>query len=150
MTKRSNSPNKFLTQKESEKMKRCVEDAEKKTSAELKVILVRHCWGHIQEKAARLFRKFRLHETKNRNAVMIMLVLTDREFIIYGDEGVHEKVGQSFWDDMRNKMAACFREDKFCDGLCLGISLIGEKLAMHYPPEQEDRNEIADNVDFEK
>jgi uncharacterized membrane protein len=150
MIKRSNDPGKFFTPEESGKVKRCVGDAEKKTSAELKVILVRYCWGDIRQKAARLFRKFRLHETKNRNAVMIMLVLADREFLIYGDEGVHEKAGQAFWDDVRNKMAACFRDGKFSDGLCLGISLIGGQLAQHYPPEQEDKNEISDNVDFEK
>lgn len=127
-------------------MKSAVERAEKLTSGEIKLVLVRHCWSDIRAKAARIFQKCGLHKTEQRNCVMIMLVLTNREFLLYGDEGIHEKVGQDFWDDVRDRMLEKFKQDRFGDGLAEGIELVGKKLAKFFPPLTRDKNEISDEI----
>jgi len=78
-----------------------------------------------------------------------MLVLANHEFLIYGDEGIHEKVGQNFWDDVRDSMLEEFKEDKFGEGLCKGIERIGEKLAQFFPYQAGDKDEISDEVAYE-
>lgn len=146
MRKRGSRPERFLDPDEKEQIEAAIREAERHTSAEIKLVLVRHCWGDIREKAASIFEKHGLHRTKERNAVLILLVTTNRELLIYGDEGIHEKVGQSLWDDVLDQMLAEFRRDDFATGLTLGVKRIGEKLTEFFPPRGDDVNEIADEV----
>ena len=103
---RPTHPAKFLSAEEAHQVKEAIGDAEKRTSAEIKLVVARHCWGDIYQKARHIFVKHELDKTERRNAVLILLIVTNREFLIYGDQGIHQKVGQTFWDDVRNVMFA--------------------------------------------
>jgi uncharacterized membrane protein len=140
------NPSLLLTDEEAVRLKATVGEAESRTSAEIKVAVVRHCWGRLEEKAAALFRKRGLDCTDERNCVLIMLVVANREFIVHGDEGIHAKVGQAFWDELRDVMQARFPAGEFCTGLCEAVTLAGEKLAAHFPRRADDRNEVSDDV----
>lgn len=146
---RSSKPSEFLTPEESAQVEAAIRHAESRTSAELRLVIVRHCLGDLERKAARVFRKFGLHETAERNGVLILLVTTNREFLIHGDEGIHERVGQGFWDDIRDRMGRRFREGDFGDGLCEAIRTIGDRLAEQFPRRADDRNELPDEVGYE-
>jgi len=147
--KRSGNPREFLTAEEARRLDAAVKEAEKQTSGEIKVVLIRHCWTNIHAKAAQLFAKHGLDKTERRNCAMILLVLANREFLIYGDEGIHEKVGQGFWDDVRDAMLDKFKKDEFGEGLCIGVQRIGEKLAHYFPYQADDKEEIPDDVAYE-
>ena len=147
---RSTNPKKFLSEDEKQHVQNAINQAEQQTSAEIKFVIVRHCWDDIRTKAAKIFKKLNLHKTKERNCVLILLVTTNHEFLIYGDEGIHEKVGQDFWDDVRNKMQNQFQENNFVEGVSEGIQLIGEKLAAYFPRQLTDVNEISDEVAYEE
>lgn len=147
---RPSNPNEFLMVDEAAAVEAVVKEAEKRTSAEIKVVVVRHCWDDIRRKAARVFRKFGLEGTEQRNCVLILLVVANREFLIYGDQGIHEKVGLDFWDDVRDRMRSKFAEDKFGEGICEGVRLVGEKLAEYFPYQVGDKDEISDEVVYEE
>ena len=146
---RSANPKKFLSAEESARVAKAIEEAERRTSAEIKLVIVRHSWGDIKVKAARAFRKMGLDRTELRNCVLIMLVTTNREFLVYGDQGIHEKVGQGFWDDVRSLMAEKFAAGEFAKGLAGAVKRAGEKLAEYFPNRADDRNEISDEVAYE-
>jgi len=122
---------------------------EGKTSAEIKVVIARHCWDDMKRKAAGIFRKLALDKTCERNCVLILLVTANREFLIYGDEGIHALVGQDFWNDVRDLMSAHFRQGEFGAGLAAGVERVGERLACYFPFRPDDRNEIANDVAYE-
>jgi len=143
---RSTNPRKFLSKAESAKINAAIKRAENNTSAEIKLVIARHCWGNMKTKASRIFRELGLDRTKERNCVLIVFVVTNREFLIYGDQGIHEKVGQEFWDEVRDKMAGAFREDSFGQGISDGVSLIGERLSRHFPYQRDDVDEISDEI----
>lgn len=143
---RSTNPKKFLSKAESERINSAIKEAEGKTTGEIKVVIARHCWGKLAVKAAKIFRQLGLDKTKERNCVLILFVVTNREFLIHGDQGIHEQVGQGFWDDIRDKMAAAFRQDEFGDGISRGVSLIGERLSEYFPYQREDIDEISDEI----
>ena len=149
MDNRSGNPEEFLTPEEKIMVKNAVQAAEKGTSAEIKLVIVRHCWGAPEEKAAHLFIKNELHKTEDRNCVMIMLVLANREFVIFGDVGIDEKVGQNFWDETRDVMVEFFKQNKFGEGLAEGIKNIGEKLQYYFPYKKDDVNEVSDEISYE-
>ncbi len=147
---RSSNPDKFLTDSENVAVRYAIKDAEKCSSAEIKFVIARHCWDDIRRKAVKVFKKLGLCETEDRNCVLILLVVTNREFVIFGDVGIDEKVGQDFWDDVRNVMSERFKEDRFGEGICNGAKLIGGKLATYFPSEANDSNEISDEINYEE
>lgn len=142
-------PRLLLTDSERGDVERAIAEAESRTSAELKLVIVRHCWGDIQEKLLATFQRLKLDQTAKHNAVMIMVVTANRQLSIYGDRGIHEQVGENFWFDVRDEILDSFGDGRFGDGLCTGIRRIGQKLATAFPYEEADENEISDNVAFE-
>ena len=148
--KRSNKPENFLFPEEKQQIEEAVYAAEKKTSAEIKVAIARYCWGDIERKAIKIFAKHELHKTELHNCVLILLVLANREFVIFGDKGIHEKAGQELWDDVKERMVEFFKEDRFGDGLAAGVEEVGKKLIEFFPYEEGDRNEIDNEVLYEK
>lgn len=147
---RSTNPRQFLSSEESAAVERAIAEAESHTSAEIKFVIARHCWGDIRDEAARIFKKMGLHKTAHRNCVLILLITTNREFMIYGDSGIHEKAGQVHWDDVRNHMARKFKEDAFAEGISDAAKMIGEKLAQYFPHTATDINEIPNEVDYQE
>ena len=146
--KRSSNPRSFLTHDEALAVEAALEKAERATSAEIKVVFVRHSWGDLSRKARRIFTHLNLDKTTDRNGVLIILVVANRQFLIYGDIGIHRKVGRGFWGDVRDVMAQHFQNDAFGEGLCGGIARIGEKLATHFPWTSGDRNEIDNRIEY--
>jgi uncharacterized membrane protein len=146
---RPNNPKNFLGKQELARVTAKIAGAEQMTSAEIKVVIVRQCWTDLRKKARKIFKKHGLDKTAGRNCVLIALVTTNRELLIYGDRGIHEKVGQHFWDEARNAMIAKFKEDEFGEGLSAGIHLVGQKLAPLFPYQEGDVDEISNEVVFE-
>jgi uncharacterized membrane protein len=144
--KRSTDPRRFLSAEESARVGRAVAQAEGRTSAEVRLLIVRHCWGDLHRKAGRLFRRHGLDKTEQRNAVMVMLVTTNRQLLIYGDRGIHEQVGEGFWDSIRDQMVRRFKAGEVGEGLCDAIHQIGQRLAEFFPRREGDVNEIPDGV----
>ena len=147
---RSTNPRRFLSEAETAAVQAAIKDAERGTSAELKVVLARHCWGSLKTKARRIFSELGLRQTQERNCVLLLLVVANREFLLYGDEGLHEKVGQDFWDDVCRQMLDAFRGERFAEGICQGIRLIGEKLAGYFPHRRADTDEISNEIVYRR
>lgn len=143
---RSTQPEMFFTPDERAGIVTTIEKAEHATSAEIKLIVLGRSRGDIKQTAAQLFREQNLDKTQLRNAVLILLIISSREFLIYGDEGIHQKVGQAFWDDVKEIMLEKFQKDQFGTGLQVGINRIGEKLKQYFPCLQGDINEIDDGI----
>jgi uncharacterized membrane protein len=146
MTKRSTQPDAFFSADERSGIVAAIEKAERATSAEIKLIVLGRSRGDIKRTAAELFREHALDQTEQQNAVLILLVIANREFLIYGDEGIHQKAGQSFWDDVKETMQGYFCKDEFGTGLQAGIDRIGEKLKQYFPYVQGDINEIDNEI----
>jgi uncharacterized membrane protein len=146
--KRSNNPKKFLSDDELYRVTTKIAAAESMTSAEIKLVIVKHCLTSIKRKALKIFKKYKLDKTGQRNCVLVLVVTTNRQFLIYGDQGIHEKVGQDFWQEVEKSIAMKFRENKMGDGLSAGIHLIGTKLAQYFPFQFDDIDEISNDVVF--
>ncbi len=107
-------------------------------------------WGNVEKTAGKAFRRLGMENTADRNGVLIFLVPSRKRFAILGDMGIHEKVGQAFWNDVSACLSAHFRKGAFTEGLVEGIRMVGDRLATHFPSAGEaDRNELPDHMDFQ-
>jgi len=139
----------MLEEREIKRLEAKITALETMTTAEFKIIICSHAWFGLKRKARALFNKYNLNKTKDRNAVLIMLVENDREFLIYGDEGIHNKVGDEFWQSTRQTMAGFFRQGEIANGLSTGLHLIADALTEHFPGHNADTNEISNEIIFE-
>lgn len=134
-----------------DKIRAAIKDAEKVTSGEVRVSISTYFWGRIRPVAERAFHRLKMDGTKDRNGILFFVVPSRRRFVVLGDEGIHARVGQEFWDDVAAIISAEFKKGLFQEGLLRGIALAGEKLAAHFPYDAAtDRNELPDDVDFGK
>lgn len=136
----------FLSQSDERRVEAAIAAAERATTAEMKIVVLRWCWSDLARKAIEVFHRLGLDRTKAHNCVLILIVRSNREFIIYGDRGITARVGFDYWFDVRDVMAGHFREGRIVEGLCEAIGMIGEKLVEHYPTQGENPNEIDDAI----
>lgn len=132
-----------------EAVRKAIEDAEGRSSGEIRVSVSTFFWGSVRKTAERAFVRLGMDQTARRNSILFFVVPSRRTFVVLGDEGIHAKVGQAFWDAVTAAMSARFKEGDFTGGLVLGITEAGRRLAEHFPSQGAlDRNELPDAVDF--
>ncbi len=87
-----------------------------------------------------------LYRTREANGILIYLSLFERRVVVIGDRGIHEKMGNQHWDDVRDKIIAGIRQGKAREGICAAIQSCGDALAQHFPHRPDDVNELPDQV----
>jgi uncharacterized membrane protein len=139
---------KAITKQEIAELKAAVAKAEKLTSGEIRVFIEDHSEDGPLDRAAFLFAHLGMHKTDLRNGVLIYVAFIDRKFAIIGDKGIHEKVGDTFWDQIKLNMASNFREGRILNGLLVAVEESGNALSKFFPYQGGDRNELSDDVVF--
>jgi len=136
----------FVKQLDSKRIKDAIAAAELLTSGEFRVVVHHKTVTDPVATARDEFARLKMFRTRERNAVLILVAPESRKFAIYGDEAIHAKCGQPFWDDVTAAMTGFFREGKFTDGLVHAIEHAGQFLAQHFPRQADDKNELPDDV----
>ncbi len=143
------SQHKLLDIINDDRIKIAIASAEQQTSGEIRVSVSRYFWGSVRRAAEMAFKRMGMRATQDRNGILIFVVPSRRRFVVVGDEGIHKKVGQEFWEKLVAAMSGDFREGKFNEGLVRGIAECGRLLAAHFPFQGErDVNELPDEIDF--
>ena len=141
----------FLTEEEEQKITAAIAAAEKKTSGEIRVYMESRCsYLDPLDRAKELFYQLKMHETKERNGVLLYLATKDHQLAVYGGQGIHEKVGSDFWNQEVRQILDEFKEHHFADGIVHVVTDIGAALTTHFPYDKDDKNELPDHIIFGK
>lgn len=143
-------PKDRLSEEDKEIIVQAIQEAEKNTSGEIRVHLENHCKIDVLDRASEVFGTLKMHETKLRNGVLFYLAMKDHQFAILGDSGINQLVPEHFWEEIRDFMVAKFKEGKYAEGLSEGIKMAGHQLKAHFPYQADDRNELSDDISFNK
>src|SRR5215472_3688707 len=128
-----------------EKIKEAIQNAEHRTSGEIRVSVAPFFWGNVHKAAEKAFERLGMTRTKDRNGILFFVVPARRKFVVLGDRGIHERVGQDFWHSVVAAVSEKFRNGDFTGGLVKGIETVGEQLATHFPYDATtDKNELPD------
>lgn len=138
----------LLTEQEQDLITTAISDAEKLTSGEIRIAVEKHCKAEALERAAGYFHELGMDKTSLHNGVLIYLAYEDHKFAIIGDKGIHKVVPEDFWETTQVAMQAHFSAGQLVSGLIAGIRLAGEKLAVHFPYQTGDINELPDDIIF--
>ena len=140
----------FLSRKlpvDTQKIEQAISRLEKKTSAELRVVVEHRTDNpNAVERANQLLDELNMRETAERNGVLIYLAFKPHRLAVVGDAGIHQKVGQVFWQIIYDAMKADVRRGDYTEGICKGIEQVGKRLAVHFPYRDDDKNELPNEV----
>ena len=121
-------------------------EAESRSNGEIRVQVKRGFSQDVFLDAKKAFQKLGMHRTKERSGVLIFIAWKSRSFAILGDEGIHQKVGDPFWNGTRDRMQEKFSEGKLTEGILAGVDAAGEVLKKYFPRRADDKNELPDTV----
>lgn len=138
----------MLSNLEQQQVLACIAAAEATTSGELRVHLEASCTVDPVARAVDLFYELGMQATVQRNGVLIYVAYETKNLAIIGDQGINACVGPNFWDSTRDLMLSHFKEGQLAEGLCAAVTEAGTQLAQHFPPQQNDQNELPNQISF--
>ncbi|MEO5570351.1 MAG: TPM domain-containing protein [Bacteroidia bacterium] len=139
---------KILTPEKRDIIGAAIKNAEKLTSGEIRLVVEDTCNTDVLDRAAHLFHKLKMDQTKERNGVLIYVSVDDHKFAIIGDAGIHKIVKDDFWNKIKEEMTAHFRQQHIAEGIIHAINEAGKALSHHFPFQTDDRDELSDEIVF--
>ena len=136
----------LFTDDEKELIRKAIADAEEMTSGEIRVFFEKSCSIDVYDRALKVFYDLKMNETKDRNGVLFYLAYSDHKFAIIGDEGIHNKVKQDFWDEVKTTCVSYFSRNMITEGIVSGVEMAGEKLKSYFPYNKNDKNELSNDI----
>ena len=137
----------FLSKLEHDRIVRAIQDAESESSGQIRVHIQRgKLDGDPLEAAQKKFQALKMHNTRDRNAVLIYVAPRAHKFAIVGDRAIHEKCGEQLWQRLADKMREHFRNEKFTQALVDAIHDVGNVLAAEFPQTSPGANELPNII----
>jgi len=93
-------------------------------------------------RALELFASLRVWDTEENSGVLIYLQMVDHRIEIVADRGIDRRVEQSAWDAICRRMEVEFRAGRFEAGTIAAIGEVTELLARHFPPGDDNPDEL--------
>ena len=137
----------FLSRLGHDHIVKAIRDAESKTSGQIRVFVQRgKLEGDPLIAAQKRFHRLSMHKTGHRNGILIFVAPRAHKFAVVGDQAVHEKCGDEFWQRLVAGMREHFRNEKFSHALVEAIEEAGKVLATYFPKESALANDLSEKV----
>ena len=150
------SSRRFFTAEQAEAITIAIEQAEDGHRGEIQVIVEANLPSHIayrydsKARAQALFAKYRVWDTERNSGVLIYLNLCEHQIELVADRGINQAVDTTRWDQIVQLMTPYFKQNNFAEGLCIGITELGEILEQFYAndPHDPEGNELPNTPRF--
>ena len=142
----------FFSAEEQQLIIESIRNAERMTSGEVRVFVESKCsYMDAIDRAAELFFQLEMQKTDDHNAVLVYVAMKDRQLAVFGDEGIHNKVGNEYWSTEVKKMISNFNRENYAAGIAEVVKDIGVALTKNFPFNNDtDKNELPDDIVFGK
>lgn len=143
-------PKSLLSEEDNRLVVKAIRQAEKATSGEVRVFIESRCaWMNAMDRAAEIFFSLKMEQTEQRNAVMVYVAIKDRQLAVFGDEGIHQRVGTEYWNNIVRDMLRDFSAENYGKGIAECVIQIGNALQQYFPYDKDtDKNELPDEIVF--
>ncbi|HUI30837.1 MAG TPA: TPM domain-containing protein [Candidatus Acidoferrales bacterium] len=142
---------KILTKDELQNLAEQIGEIEKKTAAEIRVVV--HHKKHWSERklsarqvAEREFGVLNMAKTKKGTGILVFILVSERQFELLADHGVIAVLPEEFWTNAAQKLSGHFSRNNFYDGLKAALAEIGEVLETKLPPIAGEQSELPNDV----
>jgi len=140
--------NSFLTDQQMASLVVAIQTAEDHSTGEIRIHIDSNTEGNNAEIAFEVFKRLCKDKTAEKNAVLFHVNFEQKYLTIIGDEGIHEKVRQNFWEKMHDEITAEFSRGNFHEGLKNALLETGLELKKYFPIAGENPNELSNEITF--
>ena len=137
----------FIQALDDQQVAEAIAQAEKTTSAEIRVFVSESAVNEPVLEAEKQFVRMGMMKTALHNGVLIYFAPKSQKYAVIGDKGVHEKCGQKFWEHITEEMTPLLKLGKFTEAVVLAVKEIGAALAKEFPPVPGDKDELPNRVE---
>jgi uncharacterized membrane protein len=145
----------YFNQQAKEEISKAVTQAEQGHAGEIQVIIEGHLplqqalTGSTQQRAKQLFAEHGVWDTAHNSGVLLYINLCEHQVEILADRGIHRYVNADHWQQICNQVTALLAQEKYLDGVLIGIDLMGKTLNDYYDKAFKDvGNELGDGALF--
>jgi uncharacterized membrane protein len=138
----------FFNEQEQRLLVNAIAEAELKTSGEIRLHIANFCFGNELEAAQKIFARLKMHQTAERNGVLIYIAVRSRKIAVFGDEGIHQKLGNAFWETLVQNLISNFKSNNKAPSLAECIKECGKQLGIYFPRKANDTNELSNTISF--
>jgi uncharacterized membrane protein len=129
-----------LTEAALQRLTSCIAASEQQHTGQIRIVVEAALpWSYLRrhatarERAVMLFSKYRVWDTQHNNGVLIYLLVPEHAIEIVADRGLASHIDPQEWRDLLLRMAACFKESRFEEGLEQAIASVSQRLAQSFP-----------------
>jgi uncharacterized membrane protein len=140
--------NSFLTDYEMASLVEAIQTAENHSTGEIKIHVDSTTEGNNAKMAFEVFKNLCQNQTVELNAVLFHINFEQQYLTIIGDEGIHQKVQQHFWNKMHDEITQEFARGNFHDALKKALLDTGFELKKHFPITGRNPNELSNEITF--
>lgn len=139
----------IFTKDEEARIMETIRVAEQNSTGEIRLFVEDFCMRDSPvERAEEVFQLFGMFNTRQRNGVLLYLAEKSRHYAVWGDVGIHQAVGNSFWEAEKRVLHEHLQQGRAAEGVCLTVQQIGERLRRHFPADAStpNDNELPDEI----
>jgi uncharacterized membrane protein len=139
-------PKHFIQELDEARIIAAIGAEERRTSGEIRVYISNHERHDPLAAAQGRFLAMEMQKTRERNAVLIYFAPRTHQFALWGDIGVHEKCGETFWAEITAGMTPLLKNGRLTEAVEHAVKAVGAALAKHFPRRPDDTNELPNEI----
>jgi uncharacterized membrane protein len=136
----------ILTDEQELMLVEAIREQELRTSAEIRICVSYKLIWRYERYAWQVFERAGMRNTRQRNGVLIAMMPLIKKVVIIGDSGINAVVPEDFWKETVAAMIHEMHESDALHALREGLRRTGDVLSVHWPCEDGDVNELADEI----
>jgi uncharacterized membrane protein len=138
----------YLSEKDVASLVDAIKSAEENSTGEIRVHIDSSTHENHAKAAYDIFNSLEMTKTRDRNAVLFYINFKAKYLTIIGDEGIHKKVQQSFWDHLHDFITREFSKGNYVKALKSAVLETGIELKKYFPVTGNHHNELPNEVTF--
>lgn len=100
----------------------------------------------VNHRVMRYFTESGVYDTAEHTGILIFVSYMEREVRIIADRGISEKISQDMWNLIADELIENLRNGQTVTAFTNAIAKCGDLLAQHFPPHQQNPNELPDGL----
>ena len=92
------------------------------------------------------FSEHGLHYTRDHTGILILVSLLEHRVEVLADRGINAKVDNGTWQEIVHILTEGLKSGRACDAFCKAIQRCGEILAIHFPRQSDDKDELPNRL----
>jgi uncharacterized membrane protein len=128
-----------------------IEEVESETNAEIRLSIREdrdesETGLELRELALKEFASLKMHLTKERTGVLLMIIFDEHKFYIYGDEGITRRSDPETWVDVAATLEDHFKQGKFEAGVHAALRTLKAHVREYIPKTDDNPDELSNEV----